>query len=250
MCHTSSSCDNSLIVSVQICDVSGLGHLSHLRVLNLAGNEITVVSGLFGLQSLTELNLRRNRVRQVVSVYGGAWKQGTVGLGCTYVGCTRSFDLWCMHTMCSRTTVRTVCWLRQTVCLHVSELHHDLLALFYLWFLQFDLDQLPCMQRLFLSHNLIHEYATIPCSALSLAVMLHMFMPYYSVPFNSLLSISSSLVPMSLSCLLSGTLSLTSSSPSPPHSSLPLYSLPFPLLHPDGKTSSASPTAGPSQSSP
>lgn len=51
----------------QICDVSGLGHLSHLRVLNLAGNEITVVSGLFELKSLTELNLRRNRVRQVVS---------------------------------------------------------------------------------------------------------------------------------------------------------------------------------------
>ena len=54
-------------MSQQTCDVSGLGHLSHLRVLNLAGNEITVVSGLFELKSLTELNLRRNRVRQVVS---------------------------------------------------------------------------------------------------------------------------------------------------------------------------------------
>ena len=67
------------IVTLQISDVSGLSHLSHLRVLNLAGNEITVVSGLFELTSLTELNLRRNRVRQVVSACmcvcrGGRWE--------------------------------------------------------------------------------------------------------------------------------------------------------------------------------
>ena len=46
--------------------MSGLENLGHLRVLNLAGNCITVVSGLSDLSALTELNLRRNRVTQVV----------------------------------------------------------------------------------------------------------------------------------------------------------------------------------------
>ena len=68
-------------VSLQICDVYGLGHLSHLRVLNLAGNEITVVSGLFELKSLTELNLRRNRVRQVVSACMSVCMNGWVEEG-------------------------------------------------------------------------------------------------------------------------------------------------------------------------
>ena len=52
---------------VQIKEVEGLGHFSHLRVLNLAGNEITVVHQMKGLLSLTELNLRRNRITHIVS---------------------------------------------------------------------------------------------------------------------------------------------------------------------------------------
>ena len=51
---------------IQIKEVEGLGHFSHLRVLNLAGNEITVVHQMKGLLSLTELNLRRNRITHVV----------------------------------------------------------------------------------------------------------------------------------------------------------------------------------------
>ncbi len=39
----------------------------HLRILNLAGNDITSVTGLGHLHSLEEINLRRNRVSQVVS---------------------------------------------------------------------------------------------------------------------------------------------------------------------------------------
>lgn len=39
-----------------------LSHLKDLRVLNLAGNEITHAKNLAGLNSLTEINLRRNRV--------------------------------------------------------------------------------------------------------------------------------------------------------------------------------------------
>ena len=54
---------------LQIRDIEGLGHLAHLRVLNLAGNEITCVSNLTGLQALTELNLRRNRITLVVGLH-------------------------------------------------------------------------------------------------------------------------------------------------------------------------------------
>ena len=45
--------------------IDNIGHLSHLRVLNLAGNNITVVEDLSGLSSLAELNLRRNRITHV-----------------------------------------------------------------------------------------------------------------------------------------------------------------------------------------
>lgn len=51
----------------QIREVEDLGHLSHLRVLNLAGNEITCASSLTGLTALAELNFRRNRITHVVS---------------------------------------------------------------------------------------------------------------------------------------------------------------------------------------
>ena len=54
-------------VVFQIRDIECLGHLTHLRVLNLAGNDITCVSNLAGLQALAELNIRRNRITHVVS---------------------------------------------------------------------------------------------------------------------------------------------------------------------------------------
>ena len=54
---------------LQIRDIEGLGHLAHLRVLNLAGNEITCVSNLSALPALTELNLRRNRITLVVGLH-------------------------------------------------------------------------------------------------------------------------------------------------------------------------------------
>ncbi|KAG7250262.1 hypothetical protein CRUP_032277 [Coryphaenoides rupestris] len=44
-----------------------VSHLTRLRVLNLAGNEITRVDNLRGLDALTELNLQRNCISSVVS---------------------------------------------------------------------------------------------------------------------------------------------------------------------------------------
>ena len=49
----------------QIRDISNLSYLIHLRVLNLAGNDISVVEDLNGLLSLAELNLRRNKITHV-----------------------------------------------------------------------------------------------------------------------------------------------------------------------------------------
>ena len=57
-----------VFVCVKIREVENLCHLSHLRVLNLAGNDITCVTGLAGLTALTELNFRRNRITHVVSL--------------------------------------------------------------------------------------------------------------------------------------------------------------------------------------
>lgn len=51
----------------QISLIENLNHLAELRVLNLAGNQITNVDNLAGMDSLAELNLRRNRIRMVVS---------------------------------------------------------------------------------------------------------------------------------------------------------------------------------------
>lgn len=55
-----------LFTHPQIRYIECLNHLTHLRVLNLAGNDITCVSSLVGLQVLAELNLRRNRITHVV----------------------------------------------------------------------------------------------------------------------------------------------------------------------------------------
>ena len=51
----------------QISRIEKISHLTELRVLNLAGNEIATVTSLAGLESLTELNLRRNKITAVVS---------------------------------------------------------------------------------------------------------------------------------------------------------------------------------------
>lgn len=50
----------------QIAKIENIGHLSELRVLNLARNLLTVVENLNGLDSLTELNLRHNQVSAIV----------------------------------------------------------------------------------------------------------------------------------------------------------------------------------------
>ena len=52
---------------LQVREIEGLNHLTHLRVLNLAGNDISCVTNLSGLQALAELNLRRNRITSIVS---------------------------------------------------------------------------------------------------------------------------------------------------------------------------------------
>ncbi len=56
------------VIIVQIRYIENLNHLTHLRVLNLAGNDLTCVSSLAGLQALAELNLRRNRITHVVRI--------------------------------------------------------------------------------------------------------------------------------------------------------------------------------------
>ena len=169
-------------MSQQICDVSGLGHLSHLRVLNLAGNEITVVSGLFELKSLTELNLRRNRVRQVVSTkyVCSCMKVGGVGTESEVDGMTAINGFLLKSGGSELCGMLLFSLVLDVLDVFSEELCHkrklgrnyfscvcltcDALFVFYL---QFDLDQLPCLQRLFLSHNLIHEY-DISSSMLSL----------------------------------------------------------------------------------
>lgn len=55
------------LVLIQVREIEGLSHLTHLRVLNLAGNDISCVANLSGLQALAELNLRRNRITSIVS---------------------------------------------------------------------------------------------------------------------------------------------------------------------------------------
>ncbi|KFW83628.1 Leucine-rich repeat-containing protein 49, partial [Manacus vitellinus] len=52
----------------QITKIENIGHLSELRVLNLARNLLTIVENLNGLDSLTELNLRHNQVSAIKDV--------------------------------------------------------------------------------------------------------------------------------------------------------------------------------------
>lgn len=51
---------------IQICRIENMSHLIELRVLNLAGNNISRVENLQGLNCLTELNLRNNCISVVV----------------------------------------------------------------------------------------------------------------------------------------------------------------------------------------
>ena len=53
---------------MQIIKIENLGHLTELRVLNLAGNEIVHVCNVSGMKALAELNLRRNKICIVVCV--------------------------------------------------------------------------------------------------------------------------------------------------------------------------------------
>lgn len=57
--------DNCCHILFQISYIDNIGHLCHLRVLNLAGNDIAIVEDLSTMYSLTELNLRRNRITHV-----------------------------------------------------------------------------------------------------------------------------------------------------------------------------------------
>uniref|UniRef100_A0A665VQL1 Dynein assembly factor 1, axonemal n=1 Tax=Echeneis naucrates TaxID=173247 RepID=A0A665VQL1_ECHNA len=50
----------------KICRIENVSHLSELRVLNLAGNNISRVENLQKLDCLTELNLRHNCISFVV----------------------------------------------------------------------------------------------------------------------------------------------------------------------------------------
>ena len=51
---------------LQIVKIENLAHLTELRVLNLAGNEIVNVCNVSGMKALAELNLRRNKISTVV----------------------------------------------------------------------------------------------------------------------------------------------------------------------------------------
>ena len=46
---------------LQIVKIENLAHLTELRVLNLAGNEIVNICNVSGMKALAELNLKRNK---------------------------------------------------------------------------------------------------------------------------------------------------------------------------------------------
>lgn len=54
---------------IQICRIQNVSHLSELKVLNLAGNNISNVENVQGLDNLTELNLRNNFISLLVREY-------------------------------------------------------------------------------------------------------------------------------------------------------------------------------------
>ena len=54
---------------LQIAKIENLAHLTVLRVLHLAGNEIVNVCKVSGMKPLAELNLRRNKISSVVRMY-------------------------------------------------------------------------------------------------------------------------------------------------------------------------------------
>lgn len=58
-----------LLSFLQIIKIENLGHLTELRVLNLAGNEIVHVCNVSGMRALAELNLRRNKIGTVVCIF-------------------------------------------------------------------------------------------------------------------------------------------------------------------------------------
>lgn len=60
---------NLFFMNLQIVTIENLSHLTELRVLNLAGNEIVHVSSVSGMRALAELNLRRNKICTVVSIF-------------------------------------------------------------------------------------------------------------------------------------------------------------------------------------
>lgn len=60
---------NLFFMNLQIVKIENLSHLTELRVLNLAGNEIVHVSSVSGMRALAELNLRRNKICTVVSIF-------------------------------------------------------------------------------------------------------------------------------------------------------------------------------------
>ncbi len=90
-----------LFTHPQIRYIECLNHLTHLRVLNLAGNDITCVSSLVGLQVLAELNLRRNRITHVVRTWLTLFTR-VCGMYCMTIGifgCTIAVRYCQTHTV-------------------------------------------------------------------------------------------------------------------------------------------------------
>ena len=54
---------------LQIVKIENLAHLTELRVLNLAGNEIVNICNVSAMKALAELNLKRNKISTVVRMY-------------------------------------------------------------------------------------------------------------------------------------------------------------------------------------
>ncbi|XP_047678152.1 leucine-rich repeat-containing protein 49 isoform X3 [Tachysurus fulvidraco] len=110
----------------QISRIENVSHLAELRVLNLAGNCISRVEKLQGLESLIELDLRNNHIFSV--------PQQSV--------CLSVF----MHV---RMRVR---WPDGAVCRRCKVTGR-----------MTEVDQLPCLQRLFLSANSISSFDELAC---------------------------------------------------------------------------------------
>ncbi|KAI5097967.1 leucine-rich repeat and guanylate kinase domain-containing protein isoform X2 [Silurus meridionalis] len=158
----------------QINRIENVSHLEELRVLNLAGNCISRVENLQGLESLIELDLRHNRI---TSVLFRCTRHQLEHLCCVSISSAFSAPLIllpsfspssspapCSHPSPSEQPQQALCasvflhvrmrvrWPDGAVCRHCKVTGR-----------MTEVDQLPSLQRLFLSGNSISSFDDLAC---------------------------------------------------------------------------------------